>query len=107
MKNERRIKMKRKESEQVQEIFEKLKKRGFVKKQRLNHHIQNILNKEELVKLADIHSEWIDHNLDSLHKYIEALSTILHAPTKNDVANVSKLAVQVPSSPEETTKKNN
>jgi hypothetical protein len=83
-----------KESEQVQEIFEKLKKGGIVIEQQLNNHLQNILNKEELVKLADIHFEWIGHNLHSLHKYIETLSTILHVPTENDVANDAKLAVQ-------------
>jgi hypothetical protein len=86
--------MKGNESEQVQEIFEKLKKRDFVIEQRLNHHIQSILKKEELVKVADIHFEWIDHNLHSLHKYIEAVSTILHVPTQNDVATDAKLVVQ-------------
>lgn len=84
-----------KENEQLQKLYQHLKNTGFVLEQQLNERIQALLNNEEVTKLADITSEWSDHTLKALHQYMEVISTILHLPTKDDIANVAKLAIQI------------
>jgi hypothetical protein len=78
-----------------QEFFQSLKKTGFAVEQHVNQLIQNVINHEDVVKLADAHSEAVRSHLKLLQKYGEVLSTILRLPSKDDVANVAKLTIQV------------
>ena len=87
--------MKEKLGQQTSEFFDSLKKTGFVVEQQLNQLIQNVINHEEVVKLADAHSDALRSHLKLLQKYGEVLSTILRLPSKDDVANVAKLTIQV------------
>ncbi|WP_462413573.1 hypothetical protein [Neobacillus sp. Marseille-QA0830] len=86
--------MTEKEAQQLKEFFANLKKAGFMVEQKVNQQIQELLNKKELVQLADIHSEWMGHNLKALHETMETLAALLHLPTKNDIANAAKLIIQ-------------
>lgn len=80
---------------QITELFESFKKTGFALEQQLNQLIQDMLNNEEVVNLANAHSKALESNLQLLQKYAEVLTTILHLPTKDDIASVAKLTLQV------------
>ncbi|GHH98876.1 hypothetical protein [Neobacillus kokaensis] len=91
-KNKKEKKKQRKE--QLAAIYTDLKKSGLAVEQQLNQHIQDLLDRDDLVKFANQHSDFITNNIKSLQKYIEVFSNILLLPTKNDIANVAKVAIQ-------------
>ncbi|WP_075980577.1 hypothetical protein [Bacillus massilinigeriensis] len=82
-------------NQETPDIYGSLKKAGFILEQQLNQSIQNFLSHEEVVKMAEVHSEWLGHKMDLLQKYAEVIGACLHLPTKTDVANVAKLTTQV------------
>ncbi|WP_066299104.1 hypothetical protein [Bacillus sp. FJAT-29937] len=88
------IKLEKKLKEQNAEFYVSLKKTGFAAEQQLNQQLQNRLNNESLVKLANGHLDLLTRNFRTLQNSIEVLFNILQIPTKNDVANVAKLTIQ-------------
>lgn len=79
---------------QKAEFYVDLKKTGFTIEQQLNQRFQNLLNNEDLVKLANGHIDLLTNKFKTLQNSVEVLFTILQIPTKNDVANVAKLILQ-------------
>jgi hypothetical protein len=82
-------------NEQVQELFSSLKKLGMKLEFELNELIKKQLNKEELLLSASSNSAVIASMLSHCRDMTELLSIPLNFPTKNDVARVAKLAIQV------------
>ncbi|AGX06015.1 MULTISPECIES: hypothetical protein [Bacillaceae] len=82
-------------NEQAQELFSSLKKMGMKLEFELNELIKKQLNKEELLLSASSNSAVIASMISQCRNMVELLSIPLNFPTKNDVARVAKLAIQV------------
>jgi hypothetical protein len=82
-------------NEQAQELFSSLKKMGMKLEFELNELIKKQLNKEELLLTASSNSAVIASMISQCRNMVELLSIPLNFPTKNDVARVAKLAIQV------------
>jgi hypothetical protein len=82
-------------NEQVQELFSSLKKLGMELEFELNEFIKNQLNKEEILLAASSNSAIIAQCINQCRDITELLSIPLNFPTKNDVANVAKLSIQI------------
>ncbi|MGD6857764.1 hypothetical protein ACQCVO_22255 [Bacillus infantis] len=82
-------------NEQAQELFSSLKKMGMKLEFELNELIKKQLNKEELLLSASANSAVIANMISQCRNMVELLSIPLNFPTKNDVARVAKLAIQV------------
>lgn len=80
--------------DEMQEFYNILKKLGLQMEQKANEGIQNSLNKKEIIKLLHRHSHIIAKIIEYVKEYLEVVSIPLNIPTKNDVANVAKLALQ-------------
>ncbi|WP_066399678.1 hypothetical protein [Neobacillus mesonae] len=91
-KNKKEKKKHRKEK--LAAFYTDLKKSGLAVEHQINRHIQDLLDNEDLVRLANQHSGFITNNIKSLQKYVEVISNILLLPTKNDIANVARVAIQ-------------
>jgi len=83
---------KRKHTDQLYKELKKLAQGGEA---RINEFIQNQLNNENLVKLAADQSAVTGEVLRQLQRYQEIVTTALRIPTKDDVANVAKLVLQL------------
>ncbi|MEQ2526595.1 hypothetical protein WMO40_07770 [Bacillaceae bacterium CLA-AA-H227] len=77
-----------------QSFYEKLKRFGFLTELKLNEQIQNGLNRKEIIEFLNQFSFVYAEMLESLNKLVEMISGPLNFPTKNDVANIAKLAIQ-------------
>lgn len=75
-------------------FYTDLKKSGLAAEQQINQQIQDLLDNEDLVKLVNKHSDSITNNIKSLQKHVETISNILLLPTKKDIANVARIAIQ-------------
>jgi hypothetical protein len=82
-------------NEQAQELFSSIKKLGMKLEFELNELIKKQLNKEELLLSASSNSAVIANMITQSRNIVELLSIPLNFPTKNDVARVAKLAIQV------------
>lgn len=77
-----------------QSFYEKLKRFGFLTELKLNEQIQNSLNRNEIIEFLNQFSFVYAEMLESLSNLVEMISGPLNFPTKNDVANIAKLAIQ-------------
>ncbi|TKC18766.1 hypothetical protein [Robertmurraya kyonggiensis] len=77
-----------------QGFYEKLRKVGFLTEFKLNEQIHNNLNRKEIVESLNQFSFVYADLLQDLNEFVELISGPLNLPTKNDVANVAKLAIQ-------------
>ncbi|OIK14848.1 hypothetical protein [Bacillus sp. MUM 13] len=78
-----------------QDFYKKLKEWGVKTEEELNTFIQEFLNKKEFMVFANQKGKEIMPVLKKLQNNIEQLSVIYNFPTKNDVAAVAKLAIQI------------
>ncbi|MDQ0226786.1 hypothetical protein [Metabacillus niabensis] len=82
-------------SKLTDQLYKELKKLAQGGEARINEFIQNQLNNESLVKLAADQSAVTGEVLRQLQRYQEIITTALRIPTKDDVANVAKLVLQL------------
>jgi hypothetical protein len=82
-------------NEQAQELFSSIKKLGMKLEFELNELIKKQLNNEEILLSASSNSAVIANLISQCQNMTELLSIPLNFPTKNDVARVAKLAIQV------------
>lgn len=82
-------------SKLTDQLYKELKKLAQGGEARINEFIQNQLNNENLVKLAADQSAVTGEVLRQLQRYQEIVTTALRIPTKDDVANVAKLVLQL------------
>ncbi|WP_078379242.1 hypothetical protein [Sutcliffiella halmapala] len=73
----------------------RLKKKGFEIEQLLNGMIQSQLNKESVARYAGVGSEYLAERMQLVKDEVELLSLQYNFPTKNDVANLAKLMIQI------------
>ncbi|RTR35687.1 hypothetical protein EKG37_03375 [Robertmurraya yapensis] len=77
-----------------QSFYERLRNFGFLTELKLNEQIQNSLNRKEVIEFLNQFSFVYAEMLENLNKLVEMISGPLNLPTKNDVANIAKLAIQ-------------
>ncbi len=82
-------------SKLTDQLYKELKKLAQGGEARINEFIQNQLNNENVVKLAADQSAVTGEVLRQLQRYQEIVTTALRIPTKDDVANVAKLVLQL------------
>lgn len=75
--------------------YETLKKVGGALEHQLNEWIHTHINKKEIAQAASIQAQSLAHFILRFQECMETLSIPLNLPTKNDVANVAKLTLQV------------
>jgi archaellum component FlaC len=75
--------------------MEKLKKKGYKIEQQLNALIQSQLNKEDIARFAGRGGDQFARNLHQVKQNVETLSLYFNFPTKNDVANLARLMIQI------------
>ncbi|WP_419880714.1 hypothetical protein ACN6MY_13825 [Peribacillus sp. B-H-3] len=78
-----------------QDFYKKLKEWGVKTEEELNTFIQDLLNKKDFIIFANQEGKEISPVLKKLQNNMEQLSIIYNFPTKNDVASVAKLAIQI------------
>jgi hypothetical protein len=77
------------------DLKEYLKLLGLQTENQLNQLIQKRLSDKNLIHLANLSIQKHTEDLKSLHDYQELLALQLNIPTKDDVANVAKIAIQI------------
>jgi len=60
-----------------------------------NEAIKSGLNKESVFRIVGLESELEAEKLRKLREHVEVLSLKYNFPTKNDVANIAKLLIQI------------
>lgn len=80
--------------EEGEDVFQKLKKVGFLVEKKANAAIQQGLNKKEIIQKVYHSAKDIAPLVRDLSRWVETISIPLNLPTKNDVANVAKLTLQ-------------
>lgn len=71
-----------------------IKKYGLKTERELNAHIQKRLNNEKVIKTLSEKSSLQAKKIVQLQQIMEIISNALNFPTKNDIANTSKLVIQ-------------
>lgn len=77
-----------------QGFYEKLRNVGFLTEFKLNEQIHNGLNRTEIVESLNQFSFVYADMLENLSEFVEMISVSLNLPTKTDVTNIAKLAIQ-------------
>lgn len=77
-----------------QGFYERLRNIGFLTEFKLNEQIHNSLNRTEIVEFLNQFSFVYADMLENLNEFVEMISGPLNLPTKNDVANIAKIAIQ-------------
>lgn len=73
----------------------KLKVKAIKVENAWNDAIKSGLNKESVFHMAGLKSEFEAEKLRKLREQVEVLSLKYNFPTKNDVANIAKLLIQI------------
>ncbi|WP_226682359.1 hypothetical protein [Sutcliffiella horikoshii] len=73
----------------------KLKVKAIKIENAWNDAIKSSLNKESVFRMAGLESEFEAEKLRKLREQVEVLSLKYNFPTKNDVANIAKLLIQI------------
>ncbi|MCD7032727.1 hypothetical protein LRR81_00695 [Metabacillus sp. GX 13764] len=81
-------------NETTEDFYTLLKKIGFQLEGQMNQFIQDSLNKEDVIKIANAGGIVLARLLEGLQEFIEEMSIPLNFPTKNDVARIGKLVIQ-------------
>ncbi|MFB4164505.1 hypothetical protein ACE1TI_11895 [Alteribacillus sp. JSM 102045] len=79
----------------MSDSYKDIKELAFVLEKNINNLIQQELNKDEIAKSASTTIQKHASFLRTLQDYSEILSAPLNIPTKNDVANIAKLVIQL------------
>ncbi|RIW28052.1 hypothetical protein D3H55_22265 [Bacillus salacetis] len=77
------------------DLYESLRNAGFQLENHLNEYIHKYLNKKEFAAAASIFKTGQSKLTSLLQELHEAASPHLNVPTKQDLANISKLIIQV------------
>lgn len=78
----------------TQEILNAVKKLGQKVELDLNNSIHDVLNQPSILKAVNYQSRLAAASISKLQKTVETLSIPFNFPTKNDVANTTKLFIQ-------------
>lgn len=81
-------------SKKTTNVSETLKLLGKSETQ-LNQLIHTWLNDEKRINLAQMKLQHHTRFISSIHEYVEILALQLNLPTKNDVAKVAKMNIQI------------
>ncbi|WP_404429095.1 hypothetical protein [Sutcliffiella horikoshii] len=73
----------------------KLKVKAIKMENEWNEAIKSGLNKESVFRIVGLESELEAEKLRKLREQVEVLSLKYNFPTKNDVANIAKLLIQI------------
>lgn len=73
----------------------KLKVKAIKIENEWNEAIKSGLNKESLFRIVGLESELEAEKLKKVREQVEVLSLKYNFPTKNDVANIAKLLIQI------------
>lgn len=76
------------------DIYKILKINGYKLEAKINQSIQKQLNQETIIKQFGSNGRAAASVIKKLQKTVEALSIPLNFPTKNDVANATKINIQ-------------
>lgn len=77
------------------DTLENLVNKGFALEKHLNELIQTQLNRKEFAEYGDLGSELLARRMRSVKENVELLSLQFNFPTKNDMANLARLMVQL------------
>lgn len=75
--------------------MENLINKGISLEKQLNELIQTQLNREDIAQYGDLGSELLARRMRSVKENVELLSFQFNFPTKNDMANLAKLMIQL------------
>lgn len=78
----------------TQEILNAVKKLGLKAEMNLNNAILDALNQRFILKTVNNQSRLAAASISKLQQTVETLSVPFNFPTKNDVANTTKLFIQ-------------
>ncbi|WP_231687736.1 hypothetical protein [Bacillus sp. CHD6a] len=73
----------------------KIKVKGLIMENKWNEAIKAELNKESVFRIVGLESELEADKLRKMREQVEVLSLKYNFPTKNDVANIAKLLIQI------------
>jgi methyl-accepting chemotaxis protein len=77
------------------DLYEALRNAGFQLETHLNDYIHKYLNKKEFAAAASVFKKAQNKLTDLLQEVHETASPHLNVPTKQDLANIAKLVIQV------------
>lgn len=75
--------------------MENLINKGISLEKQLNELIQTQLNREDIAQYGELGSELLARRMRSVKENVELLSFQFNFPTKNDMANLAKLMIQL------------
>ncbi|MGD6777829.1 MULTISPECIES: hypothetical protein [Bacillaceae] len=82
-------------SNNKEERNKKLKVKAIKLENEWNEAIKSGLNKESVFRIVGLESELEAEKLRKMREQVEVLSLKYNFPTKNDVANIAKLLIQI------------
>lgn len=77
------------------DAMENLINKGISLEKQLNELIQNNLNREDIAKYGELSGELLARRMRNVKENVELLSFQYNFPTKNDMANLAKLMIQL------------
>jgi CII-binding regulator of phage lambda lysogenization HflD len=77
------------------DALENLVSKGYALEKQLNELIQTRLNRKEIAEYGDLGSEFLARRMRNVKENVELLSFQFNFPTKNDMANLARLMVQL------------
>ncbi|MEA3320243.1 MAG: hypothetical protein U9Q88_09465 [Bacillota bacterium] len=82
-------------SDKKDERNKKIKVKAIVMENKWNEAIKAGLNKESVFRIVGLESELEAEKLRNMREQVEVLSLKYNFPTKNDVANIARLLIQI------------
>lgn len=82
-------------SNQNRAALERLIKKGVALEKQLNEMIQTQLNRDGYAQYGDMASELLARRMRNVKENVEHLSFQFNFPTKNDIANLARLMIQL------------
>jgi ubiquinone biosynthesis protein UbiJ len=86
------VKMERNNKTELNHLIKRL---GLETEQKLNQIIHDKLSSKGLIKLANIGIQKHTHEMKQLKEYTEILAQQYNMPTKDDIARIAKLTIQI------------
>ncbi|MGD6804546.1 hypothetical protein FZC79_13905 [Rossellomorea vietnamensis] len=77
------------------DLYEALRNAGFQLETQLNEYIHKYMNQKEFAAAASVFKKAHGRLMDLLQEFHETASPHIKSPTKQDVANIAQLVVQV------------
>lgn len=82
-------------NENRKERNKRLKVKAIQLENQLNQMIKDGLNRESILPILEMESEWKAEKIRRIREEVEVLSLQYNFPTKNDVANIARLLIQI------------